>query len=216
MTSSRRPSGAINDAGVGNQQINRPTSGTLVDPRFHLRGAGRRHRSRVRRRQPQHTPRPRHRKLAVASREAKAPPIMARCARAASIPLLAPVIATCRQWTHRRPVRLDAGHFQVTLCSAAPCRRPGRPKGPSALRETGDEMHCYAQLARAAIRSDGLAIKVDHPHLRSLYKSEGREDLVQRMATHGLSALNDLAASQSSPKRVSRGRLRGSACRNPP
>ena len=27
-----------------------------------------------------------------------------------------------------------------------------------------------------------------------LYKSAGREDLVQRMATHGLSALNDLAA----------------------
>jgi hypothetical protein len=56
-------------------------------------------------------------------------------------------------------------------------------------------MHCYAQLARAAIRSDGLAIKVviTRTFVR-LYKSEGREDLVQRMATHGLSALNDLAA----------------------
>lgn len=56
-------------------------------------------------------------------------------------------------------------------------------------------MHCYAQLARAAIRSDGLAINVviTRTFVR-LYKSEGREDLVQRMATHGLSALNDLAA----------------------
>jgi hypothetical protein len=52
-------------------------------------------------------------------------------------------------------------------------------------------MHCYAQLARAAIRSDGLAIKVviTRTFVR-LCKSEGREDLVQRMATHGLSVLN--------------------------